>query len=287
MKSVFVFIIAMIWVMLSQTLPAQCLDLSQAGQVEVLTCIAGKYRIPKSVSLRLKSSSQVGTSCFRRFIIEGSGDLNSWSLELFLSPDHHFISTELMDVRLDPKVEEIRRDQEMLKSLSAGSPPARGINDARVTIVVFSDFECPYCKSFEEVLSAELKKRPDTVKIIFRHFPLASHHWARKAAEAAACAQLQDSEAFWNLHDKIFANQDRLSAENMDAELLRIAINSRIDIGRYRQCMDNQMSLGLVAKYIKAASLYEINGTPTVFINGKRVEAVRTLTELDMLVVCV
>ncbi len=263
---------------------AQCTDLTKAETSGILKYISSRYHIPASVSLNIRASTLIDASCFRHLVVEGKGPLNTWSLELFLSPDHRFVSTDLMDTALDPKLEEMRRDQEALKHLSAGSPPARGMDGAKVTIVEFSDFECPYCRSFEDVLSAELKEHPDAVRVLFRHFPLANHSWARKAAEGAACAQLQNPEAFWEVHDQIFALQDTLNLENIDEQSLQIAERSHLDSGRYKQCIENQMSMGLVLKDIRAAALYEVTGTPTVFINGKRVDTVKTVEELDALV---
>jgi protein-disulfide isomerase len=263
---------------------SECSDFPDSKQHELLKYIRGKYNVPASVDLALKGSDLVGRSCYRHLSIEGKSDFNAWSLDLYVSPDGRFVSTDLMDTTVDPKLEAITRDQQAMKALSAGNLPFRGSERAKVTIVEFSDFECPYCRSFSNLLSTELEQNPSSVRIVFRHFPLTSHSWARPAAEGAACAQLQGNGAFWKIHDQLFAAQSALTKDNIRTKLFEFAQLNRLDMGRFKECMDDQMSLGLVLKDIKAASLYQVTGTPTVFVNGERIQAVQDGEKLHQII---
>jgi protein-disulfide isomerase len=119
---------------------------------------------------------------------------------------------------------------------------------------------------------------------VFRHFPLTSHSWARIAAEGAACVHLQGNEAFWKIHDQLFAAQSALTKDNIHAKLFEFAQLDRLDMVRLKECMDDQMSLGLVLKDIKAASMYQVTGTPTVFVNGERIQAVQDRDKLRRMI---
>jgi protein-disulfide isomerase len=93
-----------------------------------------------------------------------------------------------------------------MSQLLDGEYAALGPATAPVTVVVFSDFECPYCKKLRALLAAEPLITGGKVRLVFRHMPMQSHKWAQKAAEAAVCAQLQNGDAFWHLHDSLFEN---------------------------------------------------------------------------------
>jgi protein-disulfide isomerase len=111
--------------------------------------------------------------------------------------------------------------------------------------------------------------------------PLGMHPWARMAAEAAGCAQLQSSEAFWSLHDRIFENQGAIMAENAKKKLGELAKGSNgVSAAAFQKCVDAGMSVGLVLKDMDLAGSFQVNGTPTVFINGHRVAGVGSAAKL-------
>jgi protein-disulfide isomerase len=96
--------------------------------------------------------------------------------------------------------------------LLEGEYAARGPANAPVTMVVFSDFECPYCKKMKLLIDAEpLRNSGDSVRLVFRHMPMPQHGWAQHAAEAATCAEFQSAGAFWALRDRLFDNQQTIT----------------------------------------------------------------------------
>ena len=214
----------------------------------------------------------VENSCFKRMTLNGKTQMNVWSLELFVSPDNRFISTDLMDLGEDPVLAEIKKDQETMNRLSQGTVPWRGRMDAPVTIIEFSDFQCPYCRGFSNLLKSELKNHPESVRVVFRNLPLSIHDWAKPAAEGAACGLLQGQEAFWKIHDRLFADQDKITNENIRGHLISAALDEHLNVDEFVKCLDNQLSTGLVLRDVKAASLYQVAGTPTIFLNGERVD---------------
>jgi protein-disulfide isomerase len=123
------------------------------------------------------------------------------------------------------------------------------------------------------------------VRVVFRHMPLSIHPWARAAAEAAGCAELQSNSAFWSMHDRIFESQGALTAENAHEKLSALARSAKgVDAAAFEKCMAAGMSVGLVLKDMDLAERYQINSTPTVFINGHWVKNVDHSVKLRELI---
>jgi protein-disulfide isomerase len=169
-----------------------------------------------------------------------------------------------------------------MQGLVQGASATRGPDNAPVTIVEFSDFQCPFCRQFALNLNEALSSEADDVRVVFHHMPLSMHPWARVAAETAGCVQLQSSEAFWSLHDQIFQNQTAITTENAKEKLVEFAENGKgVDAGALEKCMSNGMSVGLVLKDIDLADANQVNATPTVFINGHRLLGVESAAKLS------
>jgi protein-disulfide isomerase len=140
--------------------------------------------------------------------------------------------------------------------------PSRGPTNAAVTIVEFSDFQCPYCGREYPVIERLMKEYEGKLRLVFRHYPLDFHPFAQKAAEAAACAQ--DQGKFWELHDKMFSNQGKLAV----ADLKGYAKSLGMDATKFDKCLDSGEKKALVDDDLKAGSAAGVSGTPAFFING-------------------
>ncbi len=240
-----------------------------------------RYKLPETIGLTLKKESYVRDTCFRELIFEGESALKSWELTLYASPDARFLSSDLFDTSIDPVIEQRANDEAVMKGLVQGSSATRGPENALVTIVEFSDFQCPYCRTFALILDDALSREEDDIRVVFHHLPLSVHLWSRMAAEAAGCAQLQSNEAFWSLHDRIFQNQDAITAENAKDKLAELATDSKVvDVVAFKKCVNSALSVGLVLKDMNVAESYQINATPTVFINGHRIRGVESVSKL-------
>lgn len=139
--------------------------------------------------------------------------------------------------------------------------PTRGGKTAKVVIVEFADFECPYCARAHETVMAVLKAYGDKVRIVFRHYPLSFHAKAPKAAEATACADEQGK--FWEMHDALFESQE------LDVESLKIqAKQIGVDDVKFASCLDSGKTAALVKRDMVAGQVAGVSGTPAFFING-------------------
>ena len=164
---------------------------------------------------------------------------------------------EAAEVRYSLSVPELPR-----YDVEAGSSPSLGPAGARVVVIEFSDFECPYCGRASQTL-AELKRLfPDSLRLVFRNFPLGQHTHARAAAEAAQCAHEQGK--FWPYHDLLFDNASALGAE----ALRKYAGEVALDLPAFEACLASERPKAVIEADEQAARRLELDGTPSIFIGG-------------------
>jgi len=149
--------------------------------------------------------------------------------------------------------------------------PSRGPADARVTLVEFSDFECPHCRQLYENMKIILKQYPQ-IRVVFKDFPLvAAHPWALTAAIGGHCAFVQSPDAFWALHDGLFENQELISAADIWDKLLEFVSQPGLDKDAFKACMASPEAKQAIATSIAEGQALSVNSTPTVFVNGRPV----------------
>jgi predicted DsbA family dithiol-disulfide isomerase len=156
--------------------------------------------------------------------------------------------------------------------------PSRGPENAKVTIVEFSDFECPYCSRAEEAVSKVAERYAGKVRIVFRHYPLPMHSHAVKAAEASMCAN--DQGKFWEMHKQLFANQKALEL----ADLKGYAKTVGLDETKFASCLESAKMKSLVESDQKAGEEVGVNGTPAFFINGKSLSGALPFEEFEKVI---
>ncbi len=146
---------------------------------------------------------------------------------------------------------------------TAGSP-AKGPDGAPVTIVEFSDFQCPYCSRVVPTVDQAVKVYGDQIQVVFRQFPLNSiHPMAQKAAEASLCAHEQGG--FWKLHDAMFADQKALLPDQLKAKATEMGMNAE----QFSSCLDSGKFAKQVATDLAEGSQAGVSGTPAMFVNGR------------------
>jgi len=148
--------------------------------------------------------------------------------------------------------------------------PIRGPNDAAVTIVEFSDFQCPFCRKVTKTLQEVLRYYPTQVKWVFKHFPLSFHPDAPLAHQATFAAAEQGQ--FWKMHDLLFSKQQVLKREN----LLGYAQVLGLDVPSFRDALDSGQYLSMLQKDIAKGNQLGVNATPTFFINGTKLVGIQS-----------
>jgi protein-disulfide isomerase len=150
--------------------------------------------------------------------------------------------------------------------IDAGKSPAKGPANAKVTIIEFSDFQCPYCRRGYETMEEVQKMYPKDVKVVFKHYPLPFHKEAEPAARATWAAQQQGK--FWEYHDALFKNQDKLGADFYNS----LASDLKLDVEKFKKDMASEAAAKQVKDDMELGQKNGIQGTPGFFVNGVAVK---------------
>jgi protein-disulfide isomerase len=146
-----------------------------------------------------------------------------------------------------------------------GDSPARGPKNAPVTLVLFSDFQCPYCKRVEPTITQLEKEYAGKIRVVWKNMPLEFHQNAKPAASAALAAGEQGK--FWEMHDKLFENQTALDRASLD----KYASELGLDVARFKAALDSDKFAAKINAEMKEAAAVEVNGTPATFVNGRKI----------------
>lgn len=190
---------------------------------------------------------------------------NKEAAKFYVSKDGKFlIRGEVSDMTKDPLAEN-RSNIQMKDAPTLGDPKAL------VTLVEYSDFECPVCRNLHDVLRGMLPNYAGKLRVVFKDFPIEQlHPWARTAALAARCAYQQNPAAFWKMYDFIYDNQELISAANAWTKMTEFATQSSVDADTLKSCVASPEAGAAVNASRANGALLEVNSTPTVFVNGRR-----------------
>jgi protein-disulfide isomerase len=146
-----------------------------------------------------------------------------------------------------------------------GSDHIRGNAQAPVTVIVYSDYECPFCQQHAPNIQRLLMEFPQDVRVVYRNYPLSFHPHAQEAAEAAECVgRVAGSSAFWSMHDQLFAQGSNLGAVSYTSLATQLGVNPQSFVA----CMNAHESVGKVNQDVMTGNQSGVNGTPATFING-------------------
>lgn len=169
---------------------------------------------------------------------------------------------EIRDLAVDPFAENRAK-------LHISDAPSIGPADAKVTVVEFSDFECPHCREMYSILKAVEPEFPQ-VRFVYKNFPLTEiHPWAMTVAVAARCAFQSSPNAFWKVHNQLFDNQDIITADNAWDEVTDFATSAGLSADALHTCMAAPEAKAKVEADLAEGKALGVESTPTFFINGR------------------
>jgi protein-disulfide isomerase len=160
----------------------------------------------------------------------------------------------------------------------AAEGESKGPNGAPITIVEFSDFQCPYCSRAEETVKKVLDEYKGKIRLFYRDYPLPFHPQAQKASEASLCAG--DQGKYWEMHEKLFASQQALAVP----QLKEHAKGLGLDQGKFDKCLDSGDKAKIVEASKKAGEELGVSGTPHFFINGRPLSGAQPFEEFKKLI---
>jgi protein-disulfide isomerase len=170
---------------------------------------------------------------------------------------------DIVDTSVDPA-------KLVMAKIDLKGQPFEGAKDAKVTIVKYSDFQCPFCKrGYDTIENQVLKQYDGKVKYYFKNYPLNFHPWAEPSAIAAECAKQQKAEAFWKVYKGYFENQQSVNPQNVKEKAQEFLKDSGIDMAKWNECYDQKKTLPQVKAEMAEGAALGVTGTPAFFVNGR------------------
>jgi hypothetical protein len=187
----------------------ECPTVTAADISKIQTYVAAQFGVQGGVVVVTEGMRHVPhDSCTMRIPLAARSPNVAFHRTMFLSPDKRYLVSDLIDLSEQPGRSARIAREEALSELNENALPPRGANRGFVKVVVFSDFQCPYCRELNMILKEQvLPKFGDKVTIRFRNLPLASHKWSKDAARDAICVAEQGGTAFWKFTDLVFEDQ--------------------------------------------------------------------------------
>ena len=225
--------------------------------------IRESYQIPAEVGFVLGEAKGSEIAGFDVIPLTLKAGPRAQEEKVYLSKDaQHYILGGFKDMKVLPS-------QERMKKMDLRNSPVRGKADASITVVEYTDFQCPYCETGYKIMKDKILKEYDgKVRWIYKSLPLGFHDWAEDAAVAAMCVKEQGDDRFWKMHDMIFDRQGDISAGEVDARMGEFAKKAGADEKAFAACFDGKKTLSVVRRDADEAGSLGINGTPAFVING-------------------
>ncbi len=256
-------------------------------QLQQATLVMGEIKASKYGSLDQGSFTMNGRP--QKFLVASD------DTELYMVSDPIDVSMGAEELEVAQVKQEAEKAAEAAKrqvelAALAEDVPFKGNADAPVTIIEFSDFQCPYCSRAANTVEQILKKYPNDVKFVFQHFPLNFHPWAKPAAIASECAAAQNGDAFWNLHDNYFKDQKALNPGNVLAKSKEYLAGAEIDMEKWSTCAENKESAehkaasAAVDAAMATGQKHGVSGTPGFFVNGHFLNGAQPISAFEPLI---
>jgi protein-disulfide isomerase len=238
----------------------------------VTKLVLATYNLPPWVNVKIaeRTPSKEFPGFDKLSVVLSSGE-QTQTREMLLSKDGKTLYTMTkMDLTRDPQAETMAK-------IDLTGRPVRGNKDAKVTVVVYDDFECPYCSRMHQTLKNVLQSYGDRIKVVYKDFPLTRiHPWAERAAIDSECLAKQSGEAFWDFADYVHGHGAEIQGSKRPvkeqlADVDQIALDAgkrhNVDMAALQSCIQAQSTVEL-DKSIAEADALGVEATPSLFING-------------------
>jgi protein-disulfide isomerase len=240
--------------------------------------IRSRYSVPQAIEIAISDPKPSDIPGYDSVVVTFKGGTHTSTHDFLLSKDRKTLAhLEKMDI-----------SQDLMSRIDVQGRPVRGNGNAKVTIINFDDFQCPFCSRMHSTLfPGLLQAYGDRVRFIYRDFPLVEiHPWAMHAAVNANCLAEQNNEAYWDFADYVHGNQKAISGKskpdafaNLDQAAKDQAQKHQLDPQKLQACIQKQDESQVRASMAEAEKL-GVDSTPTMFINGERVSGAMTEEEM-------
>jgi protein-disulfide isomerase len=232
---------------------------------QIAAYIRKAFNVPSNVTITVTENAE-STDIPGTYpvLIQFKGDRVDQKQEAWITKESTLIVGRTFDMTVDP----YKKNQD---KINLANVPVTGASDAKVTIVEYSDFQCPYCSSAHVTVKNLLSQYQGKVKVAYKHLPLQMHNWAKDAAEASVCVHKQNPETFWKLSDYFFTNQKAITKETFDAKLQEFASQNGVNAQELKTCMADPATEQKVEADAAEAGSLGLSSTPSFIVNGRTV----------------
>jgi protein-disulfide isomerase len=232
---------------------------------QIATYIRKAFNVPKEVTITIQENaeSKAIPGTYPILVLFKGGRVDQ-KQEAWITKENTLIVGRTFDMNIDP----YKKNQDRINLTNV---PVTGAADAKVTIVEYSDFQCPYCSSAHVTVKDLLKQYEGKVKVAYKHLPLAMHNWAQDAAGAAVCVHKQNPETFWKLSDFFFTNQKAITKETFDSKLQEFSTQNGVNSDELKKCMADPATKQKVDADTAEAGSLGLSSTPSFIVNGRTV----------------
>jgi len=234
-----------------------------------------KANVPPSTQVEVKGLQPSKISGAK----SGTLQVGGRSQAFVISDDGRYaIFGDMEDLSVDPF-------KAVMEKISLKGEPIKGPKDAKVTIVEYSDFQCPFCSRGYNTLENEvLKQYGDKVRFVYKHFPLSFHPWAEPGAIAAECAKEQSPEGYWKVYSGLFEQQKEITPQNLKDKVHAMLAGTKVDLAKFDDCLDNKKTLAKVKADMQEGQTVGVNGTPAFIINGRLISGAQPFDSFKVVI---
>lgn len=236
-----------------------------ATNAKIIDYYRRKANLPPEVTATLTeiTDSKIPGAKIATLTLQRGGQTQEQTI-LMSADGRYVVFGEVEDVTSDPF-------KAIAAKIKTQGAPTKGAKDAKVTIVEFSEFQCPYCARAHTTIEQVMKEYDGKVKLVYKNYPLPFHKWAEPAGIATACAWKLNQDAFWTLYDYYFTNQQQITPENIKEKSLEALAGTKIDKAKWTKCYDDKETLDIVKADMAEGQSVGVTGTPAFIINGRKI----------------
>ncbi len=240
---------------------------NEAGLKEKITAYMRKaFNIPANVKISVGNIAASEVPGLDKSVVDVSIGERKQTQDIYISKNgKYLILGKVFNLNEDPL-------KETWSKITLNGSPVRGAEGAKVTVVEFTDFECPFCGKAYSTVEDLLLKYAGKIKLVYKSYPLPMHPWAMKAAIGADCAYEQNHTSFWYFYDHLFQEQGAITPENVSDKLKGYAKETKLNIKKFDTCLEKQQTKPMVERDMKEANSIGVSATPTFVINGRIVQ---------------
>lgn len=262
MKNRFLFLLILFLQMGTLNSPIHAETISDTQLIEH---IRSALSIPLNWNIQIMDNNPSELQGINRITLQFSMNNQIQKQELYISSDRkHYIIGNIYH-------SDINLDAMRMSLIDIKNSPMKGTIDAPITLVEFTDLQCPSCKKTHSMIEQEkiIEEYQGKVKFVFKNFPLPNHSWSTPAAIACMCAYDQNKNAFWSMSNNIFEQQPSITLENLNEKILDAAEKSNLNIKKFKDCYDQKKLLPKIQQDMKEGDAIGIRVTPTLMVNGR------------------